>query len=178
VTSAGAGWWCLCVGLACACSGAPKEPAAVPASRSLPVEFAYRTLDGAVLDSFHTRGRVTALLFVTTFDWASQVEARRLAAVVTRHRPQAHAGAVVLESDQYKPLAEVFRSSLRLPYPVAMADEPTRLGEGPFGPVSRVPTLVVLDRAGREVWRKAGLCEAGEIEKALAEASQNGSMVR
>jgi hypothetical protein len=177
VTRAGAGWWCLCVGLACACSAAPGKPAVVSAAPSLPVEFAYRTLDGRVLDSFHTRGRATALLFVTTFDWASQVEARRLAVVVTRYRPQAYAVAVVLESDQYKPLAEVFRSSLRLPFPVAMADEPTRLGEGPFGAVSTVPTLVVLDRAGREVWRKAGLCEAGEIEKALAEAARTGSMV-
>jgi hypothetical protein len=153
------------------------EPRAVPAVRSWPVEFSFRTLDNAVLDSFHTRGRATALLFVTTFDWASQVEARRLAAVVTRHRPRANAGAVVLESDQYKPLAEVFRSSLSLTYPVAMADEATRLGEGPFGPVSLVPMLVVLDRTGREVWRKSGLAEAGEIEKALAEASRTGSMV-
>ncbi len=165
------------MGLACACSGAPGKPAAALAPASSPVEFSFRTLDGGVLDSFHTRGRATALLFVTTFDWASQVEARQLALVVSRHQPQAYAGAVVLETEQYKPLAEVFRSSLRLPYPVAMADEPTRLGEGPFGLVSRVPTLVVLDRAGREVWRKAGMADAGEIEKALAEASRTGSMV-
>ena len=42
-------------------------------------------------------------------------------------------------------LADAFRSSLSLDYPVALADDETRAGSGPFGFVARVPTLVVLD---------------------------------
>ncbi len=167
----------LLAALAGSCRAAPNEPKTAPRAHTLPVEFSYRTLDGGRFDSFQTRGRATALLFITTFDWASQVEARRLSLLVTRHRPRANAVAVVVETERYQPLAEVFRSSLRLTYPVAMADQATREGEGPVGPVSRVPLLVVLDRSGREVWRKAGLAESAEIERALAEASRTGSMV-
>jgi hypothetical protein len=177
VTSAVAGRYSwkivLCAGLVSACAGAPSEPS-VP-NATLPVEFSYRTLDGEVLDASHTRGRATALLFVTTFDWASQVEAKRLAAVLARLRPRANAVAVVVETEKYRPLAEVFRSSLGFTYPLAMADEATRLGEGPFGPVARVPLLVVLDRSGRETWRKAGLAESAEIDKALVRASRSGT---
>jgi hypothetical protein len=160
---------------ACGTSSTLASPP--PAVRSSPaIEFAFRATDGSLVDSYHTRGRATALLFITTYDWASQVAARRLSAVILRHRPRANAAGIVLEGEEYRTLADVFRSSLRLPYPVALADETTRAGTGPFGPIPRVPTLIVLDRDGRESWRQAGLVQVADLESALARAAAKGSI--
>ena len=130
----------------------------------------YGTPQGEEFGSETTRGRVTAILFVTTYDMPSQVVARRLEAVVRRHRPRANAGAVVLEEPDHAPLADVFRSSLELSYPVAMTTTPGVQHEGPFGLVDRIPTLVVLDTRGREITRRSGSLSEEEIEEALKSA--------
>jgi hypothetical protein len=52
-----------------------------------------------------------------------------------------------------------------------MADFATQRGAGPFGSVTHVPTLVVLDRDGREVFRRQGAIELDEIRAALRSAS-------
>jgi hypothetical protein len=148
------------------------------AQNSPSIEFSFRATDGSLVDSYHTRGRATALLFITTYDWASQVAARRLGEVILRHRPRANAAAIVLEGEEYRTLADVFRASLRLPYPAALADEKTREGNGPFGPVPRIPTLIILDREGRESFRQAGLVEVAELEQTLGRAEANGSISR
>jgi hypothetical protein len=92
--------------------------------------------------------------------------------MVRSHRPRANAGAIVLEAPKYAVLADTFRTSLALSYPVALADDATRLGGGSFGRIDRVPTLVVLDRDGRQTFRKNGLAAPDEIRAALASASR------
>jgi hypothetical protein len=117
------------------------------------------------------RGRATALVFITTFDLASQLVARRLGDVVVSFTPRANAAAVVVEAPAYAELLPAYRSALSLPYPVVMADFATQRGAGPFGSVTHVPTLVVLDRDGREVFRRQGALEHDEIRAALRAAS-------
>jgi hypothetical protein len=155
-----------------ACGSEPKQAPAAPVSRGTPIAFAYGTTAGEELGSASTRGRVTALLFVTTFDLPSQLMARRLDDVVGGHRPRANAGAVVLEAPNSAPLVEIFRSTLNLRYPVALAGATALDHDGPFGTIDRVPTLVVLDRRGREVDRKAGVIDASEIEALLKRAER------
>jgi hypothetical protein len=135
------------------------------------VEFAYGVPGGGVLGSNATRGRVTALLFVTTFDLPSQVMARRLDEVLRSHRPRINAGAIAVEAPNSAPLVEVFRTTLGLGYPVALT------GGGPeeagaFGTIDRVPTLVILDARGREVHRAAGVLERELLEQLLTEAGR------
>lgn len=139
-----------------------------------PVDFAFGTTGGGELSSASTRGRATALLFVTTYDAASQLVAKRLDHVVRYFKPRSNAGAVVVEPPKYAVLADVFRSALDLSFPVAIADEGTRTGGGPFGRVGEVPTIVVLDRSGRVVWTHSGVVSSKEIEQALATASRSG----
>lgn len=155
--------------LACASDHEARAPQRV-APASAPIAFAYGTPEGEEFGSATTRGRVTALLFVTTFDLPSQVMARRLDEVVRRHRPRANAGAIVLEAPDHATLAEVFRSTLGLGYPVALATTPGVQHDGPFGTIDRVPTLVVLDRYGREVARRFGNLTEQELEEALKSA--------
>ena len=134
--------------------------------------FAFGTTQGEEINSDNTRGAVTVLLFVTTFDLASQVAAKRLEQVLHAHRPPIRAGAVVMEAAKYAPLADVFRSSLELSYPVAIADLATVQQSSTFGEILSVPTALVLDAEGREVLRKSGTFTVSELETWLARAER------
>jgi hypothetical protein len=171
-TAAGLGAALVLLAL-CGCQSS-SVPAAVEApvqSRGEPLLFAFPPA-GADSDvsSESTRGRVTALLFITMFDIASQVTARRLGEVLVELTPRANAAAVVIEPPLYVELLPTYRDSLSLPYPVVMADYATQSGNGPFGDIGHVPTLVVLDREGRETFRHQGPLEAEEIEDVLRRA--------
>ena len=163
----------LVLATATACGGSQAEPRTSSSRSRLSaqaIQFIYGTTEGGELSSAHTHGRVTVLLFVTSFDLASQVQAERLNETLHRHTPRINAAAVMLEAPKYAILADTFRTALKLDYPVAIADDETRRGSGPFGSVSRVPTTVVLDRGGREVWRKSGVIPARELERVLSAA--------
>jgi hypothetical protein len=150
----------------------PSPPSAAVAPRGSPITFAYGTPQGEVLSSETTRGRVTVLLFVTTFDLSSQIMAKRVEAVMRRHRPRVNAGAVALEAPNDAPLVDVFKSSLGLSYPVALTNS-TRVDQsGPFGAVDRVPVLVVLDSRGVEVARAQGVVSENELDDVLTRAAR------
>jgi len=110
------------------------------------------------------------LLFVTTFDLASQMAAKQLDQVLHTHTPRINAGAVVLEAAKYAPLADVFRTSLKLSYPVALADLDTLARDSTLGEVRSVPTWIVFDAHGREVLRMYGAVSKDEIEGWLVRA--------
>ena len=107
------------------------------------------------------------IAFLTTYDLASQAEARFLNGIAKRHGPTVHAAAVMLEPPDNRPLVVAFRDALKLEYPVAMADALLIAGEGPFGDVHAVPSTVVLDSEGRLVWSRVGLSKEDEIENVL-----------
>jgi hypothetical protein len=156
------------------CRAVPATSPAAPtshASAEAPLEFRFPPSGDDVISSETTRGRATALAFITTYDISSQLVARRLGEVVVRFKPRSNAAAVVLEPPAYAELLPTYRETLGLPYPVVMADFATQRGQGPFGDIQNVPTLVVLDRSGREVWRHQGALEARQIEAALERAS-------
>lgn len=116
-------------------------------------EYSFGGVDGQLIGSRAMRDRVTVLLFVTTFDLGSQVQAKRLEGLYRGHAPRLNALAVALEPPRNVDLARSYREVLELSYPIAMADPATLSGEGPFGDVRTVPTWVILDRRGvvREV---------------------------
>jgi hypothetical protein len=140
--------------------------------RGEPVAYAFGTTDGAVVTSETTRGRVTVLLFLTTFDLASQAQAKHLEQLYRRHAPRFNAIAVVMEPPKYAELARSFGDVLGLSYPVALADEATLSGAGPFGAVTSVPSWVVLDRDARAVFAKAGALAPRDLEKTLRSAER------
>lgn len=160
----------------CACAGNGNGAPVAPASSSggPRVAFVYVTTDGEELSSQTTRGRATALLFLTTYDLASQLMARRLDAVLRRHVPRANGAAIVLEPPKHQVMAQAFRSALNLSYPVAMGEDGSG-ARGPVGEVERVPLLIVLDRSGVETFRHYGVLPEAEIHDALAAASRRGS---
>jgi hypothetical protein len=158
--------------VAVACSSAPPRAPGSSAHRGKPVEFLYGTPTGETLSSANTRGRVTVLLFVTTFDLPSQLMAKRLDVVARRHRPRVNAGAIALEAPNNAPLVEVFRTSLGLGYPVGLTNRTLLDEKGPFGAIDQVPVLVVLDSRGVEVARAEGVVSEAELDAALTHAAR------
>lgn len=150
-------------------SGAPPN---APASRareplSDPIAFVYENVENGALDSASLRGHRSVIIFITTYDVASQAQARFLTMVQKRHRSRIRAAAIVLERPENRPLVVVFRDALHLDYPVAMGDGDLVAGGGPFGDVHTVPTTILLDEKGRIVWRNVGLAKDTDIEAAL-----------
>lgn len=148
----------------------PESPASPVRDLGQPVHFSLGTIDGGELSSDTTRGRSTLLLFVTTYDLPSQAEALLLREVVARHKPRANAGIVMLEPPRSAALAQVWRDSLGLDLPVAMASPALLSGESQLGRVAGVPTLLALDRRGRVVLRREGALTKAEIEACLRQA--------
>jgi hypothetical protein len=128
------------------------------------------TTDGEEVSAESMRGRVTALIFVTTFDLASQLAAKQLNQALHTHVPRINVAAVVLEAPKYAPLADVFRSSLKLSYPVAIADLELLGRNSTLGEVRSVPTLIILDKHGREVSRHYGAFSNEELDDWLTRA--------
>jgi hypothetical protein len=154
----------------CGPSGEARQPG--PVVQGQPLQFAFGVLDGTVFTSENTRGRVTAILLVTTFDLASQVAAKRLGDVFRQHKPRINAACIALEAADNSVLVQTFRDSLRLSYPVGLADVVELRASSAFASVDRVPTLFILDRQGREHSRHTGLFEAEELDGWLEAAAR------
>jgi len=155
---------------AVACGRASAGGPNAPETEGEPVSFSFGTTEGELFGSTDTRGRATGVLFVTTFDLASQAQARFLNEIYKEHRPRPHVAAVVLEPPKHRVLAEAFRTSLGLDYPVALANPSTLSGDGPFGSIAGVPTLVVLDRTGRVAFKSTGAVPKATMDAAFAAA--------
>ncbi|WP_437631257.1 TlpA family protein disulfide reductase [Sorangium sp. So ce854] len=170
--------------LAVGCGGggdAVREPAAVaPAVAEVPARgpvraFSYETLDGRELSTASLAGRFSVIGFVATYDMASQAEARFLAGLFRDHTPRINAALLVLEASENRPLIEAFVATLKLPYPVALADAPTIAGEGPFAGLHHVPSVVILDPEGREAFRHVGLITQEALEEVLRRLEREGA---
>jgi hypothetical protein len=153
----------------------PAEPEVVARARRGPVvRFAYETIDGKQLSTESVAGRFTVIGFLTTYDFASQAEARFLAAVARRHAPRVNVAALILENPDNRPLAEAFVKTLGLSFPTAMADAATIAGQGPFAGLHHVPSIVILDKQGREAYRHLGLIQEAKIHEVLRELEASG----
>lgn len=148
----------------------PPEDESDADDRGQVQRYVFGTTDGEEVSAEAMRGRVTALVFVTTFDLASQLAAKQLNQALHTHRPRINAAAVVLEAPKYAPLADVFRTSLKLSYPVAIADLAMLRQSSTLGQVYSVPTLIILDAEGREVSRNYGAFSNEDLDKWLDRA--------
>lgn len=145
----------------------PSAPKITLPPPSAPISFAYPTTDGQTLSTSSLAGRYSVIAFITTYDHFSQAQARFLSTVVNKHVPRINAGAIVLEPPENRILVEAFTKVVAPPYPVAMGDEAAIRGEGPFVDMREVPSIIILDPQGREVWRHKGLANKDVIDAAL-----------
>ena len=160
----------LCALSNCASEPPPPQPVFASVVKSAPLHFQYQLIDGkSWLGAESMHGRPSLIGFITTYDMASQAQARFLNGILQKHVGKVQVAAVVLERADNRPLVIAFRDGLGLGFPVAMADADLIGGRGPFGDVHVVPATVLLDKEGRLVWKKLGLATEEEIEIALRE---------
>lgn len=135
------------------------------------MDFAFPGIDGQVISDEAVSGRVTVLLFATTFDLDSQTQAKELEDLYRTHAPRLNAALIFLEAPQYVELARSFRDVLRLSFPVALADQEELRSGVRFPTVSAVPTWIVLDRSGKVRSHHQGALDGSGLRE-LVEAAE------
>ena len=157
---------------ACGGSGDSKGPA-TPAGVSVPpasppVTFTFDSLDDRPVSSEVSRGKPAVLAFVTTGSLPAQAQVDFLVTMSANDADRVFYAVVSLDPRENRELVEIYRKSLNIKFPVAMADDTTRAGTGPFGDVTAVPVTILLDRLGRVVWRVDGrVAKSDELRGAM-----------
>lgn len=133
------------------------------------IVYAFDPLDDRrPVSSEANRGRPTVLAFVTTGDLVCQAQANYLEAMAKRDGDSVAYALVALHPRKEIVLVEAYADTLGLTYPTALAEPTATTASGPFGDIPAVPTVVILDRAGRLVWKHTGLAKADEIRAQLS----------
>lgn len=164
----------LCLAGGVGCASAPtveKSPVPHKAEQAeapgTVVHFSFQGLNGKPLTSDSMRGRLSVIGFGASYDMASQAQARFLTALFRTHVPRINTALLILEPPENQPMVEGFAAALELPYPVAFADDATIAGHGPFAGLHSIPSVVILDGNGREVWRRLGIVDEAELHEVL-----------
>lgn len=152
-----------------ACGRAAPAPVGVSSvAQNAPLSYAFESLDERQVSSEAFRGRKVVLVFVTTWDLSSQVQTRFATSV--RASDDVRMALVALDIRANKELVAEYAHAMNVSFPVALAT-PTDARDGiqVFGELGEiaVPTVLVLDREGRVVLRRNGLCKTEEIQAAL-----------
>ncbi len=150
-----------------------KPPAVAPIGASPPGEgadvsvstvatYTFDSLDARPVSSDAHRGRTTVLVVVNTWNLASQAQVRYLVTMAPRDAERVHYAAVFVQPGTERELVEIYRKSLGVTFPVAMAAE----GNLPWQ-VPVLPTTMVFDAEGHVRWKREGLAPSEEIREAM-----------
>lgn len=151
------------------CASRPPEPVVGvsekpgPAFPDNPVTYVFDTLDERPVSSAAHRGKPTILTFVTTGDIVGQAQVDYLVAMAKNDGAKVNYALVAMHPRKEIVLVEAYMSALKVEFPVALGDRSVMSPQGPFGEISAVPTVVVLDREGKIVWKHTGLAKADEL---------------
>jgi len=152
------------------CGGRPTERGAVGISEKpgasfpdAPVAYVFDPLDERPVSSAAHRGKPTILAFVTTGGWDGQAQVDYLVAMAKNDGTKVNYALIALHPRKEIVLVAAYVSALKVEFPVALADPSLMASSGPFGDIAAVPTVVVLDRDGRIVWKHTGLAKAAEL---------------
>lgn len=169
--------WHACLVWLVACAPAwlsgcgPKAPEPVvgvsdkpgPALPASPVAYVFDTLDERPVSSAAHRGKPTVLTFVTTGDIVGQAQVDYLVAMAKNDGAKVNYALVAMHPRKEITLVEAYMSALKVEFPVALGDRSAMSPQGPFGEIAAVPTVIVLDREGRIVWKHTGLAKSDEL---------------
>ncbi len=158
---------------AVACHSAPSNEivvgrTALPDGANRPVQFEYESLDARPVNSAVVLGKPTVVVFMTTWDLSSQAQIDFLVPMSKKDGASVNYVMVALQEPKDRELVVVFAQGLGVTFLAARADQEGLAAGGPFGPVQAVPTIVILDRQGRMVWRHVGLAKPEEIRDGLS----------
>ncbi len=170
-------WSVRCLVLAgalavCACGGRAQRSVLEPVGTSdkpgaplpeAPVAYAFDSLDDRGVSSAAHRGKPTVLAFVATGDIVGQAQIDFLTSMAKNDGEKVNYALVALHPRKEIALVAAYASALKVDFPVALGDPSVMSAAGPFGEIAAVPTVVVLDRGGRIVWKHTGLAKADQL---------------
>lgn len=128
-----------------------------------PVVYAFDALDDRGVSSEANQGKPTLIVFVTTGDFTSTAQVKFLVAMAKNDGKQVNYALVALHPRKEIILVEEYAKSLDVTFPVALGTGASMSAAGPFGEIPAVPSLVLLDRSGKLVWKHTGLAKPDEI---------------
>ena len=152
----------LCL-LLSGCAGSARNPN-LPEG---PVDVVYTAYDGTQRALSASRGQPAVVVMVTTWAGPALVEVQRVRAV--REEFGNAFSVLVLVLDENPQAAAIFAKTFELSEEVGRVEPmQTLVGpRGPFGPITQVPTSVLLDAEGRIAVRSDGSWPSGALEKGL-----------
>jgi len=139
-----------------------KDGEPLPSSDK-PTEYIFDPLDEHPVSSDAMRGKPTVIAFVTTGDIVGQAQVSYLVHMAKNDGDRVNYAIVALHPRKEIVLVEAYRKTLGVEFPVALGDASATNAAGPFGTIPAVPTIVVLDREGRIVWKYTGLAKNNEL---------------
>ena len=148
--------------------GTSDKPGAAFPDR--PVTYAFDTLDERPVSSAAHRGKPTILAFVTTGDIVGQAQVDYLVAMAKNDSTKVNYALIAMHPRKEIMLVEAYMSALKVEFPVALGDASAMTPQGPFGEIAAVPTIVVLDRDGKIVWKHTGLAKSEELRSHMHRA--------
>jgi thiol-disulfide isomerase/thioredoxin len=146
--------------LGCAAQQGPSLPEGRVALR-------LETLEGLPLTLGALRGRAVLVTVVNTWSDFALLEVPRFKALAEKHPNDLAIVCVVLDEDRR--MAEIFRDTFQISYSVAVVGDPKRFTseEGPFGPITVIPTSILLDREGNIALRNDGMWPPDLLEESV-----------
>ena len=151
-----------------ACGGGAKTtPAGMSAGDGVdaPV-WEFSSLDARPVASGAFGGKPVALVFVTTYDPICQQQVNYDIALADEF-PNVSFALVALQEPSSRELVEIYRDTLKIKFPVALADAATIAGGGTLGDVHRIPATVLIGRDGKIAWRHDGGVMPAEMREHL-----------
>ena len=157
--------------LAVGCGGsrAPK-PAIAPAPAELTqaAEYNFDSLDERPVSSTAMAGKPTVIAFITTWDLVCQAQTGFLVAMAKHDAQTTNYVLVAVHPRTERELVETYARTLKVTFPVALTERSALGEDSPFGDVTQVPTVVLLDRKGRVRWRHVGLAKSDELRSHMS----------
>lgn len=151
-----------------ACKSAAPDPVApigtTSPSLDAPAVYSFDSLDARPVSSDAFRGKTTVISFITTGDFPkSQRQVTVLVTMAKNDGDTVNYAIVAMQDPSSRALVEEYGRFCHVTFPVAMGDPNALASAGPFGNIEAIPTTVILDAAGRVVFRASDFVSSKEL---------------
>jgi hypothetical protein len=152
--------------IACSASKGPPPGVSLAEQSGDAPTWAFDSLDARPVSSMAFAGKPGVLVFFTTYDPISQQQVN-YDLPLAQEFPDVTFALVALQDASARELVELYRDTMHVKFPVAIADPATIAGGGTLGDVHKVPTTVLIARDGRIAWRHEGGVMPAELRERL-----------
>lgn len=145
--------------------GVSDKPGTSTMPSDRPIDYTFDSLDDRPVSAAASLGKPTVLAFVTTGDLLGQAQVDYLVAMAKNDQERVNYALVALHPRKEIVLVEAYAKTLGVDFPVALGNlgERSPMGTQAFGDIPAVPTVIILGRDGKIVWKHTGLAKSEEL---------------